>query len=54
MSNSLNTTEKREKLQSKGQQENSNKQDIPGIDTELSKGAESERERGTKRPETGA
>jgi hypothetical protein len=36
-------TKKREKLESKGQQ-----------DEGLSKGAESERERGTKRPGTGA
>jgi len=55
MSNSSNTMKKREKLQSKGQQhEKSYDQDTLGIDTELSKGAESERERSTKRPGTGA
>jgi hypothetical protein len=55
MSNSPNTMKKREKLQSKGQQqEKTYKQDIHGTDTELSKGAESEREHSTKRPGTGA
>ena len=54
MSNSLNTIKRREKLQSKGQQEKAYKQDTHGMDTELSKGAESERERSTKRPGTGA
>jgi hypothetical protein len=56
MSNSPNTIKRREKLQSKGrqQQEKAYKQDIHGMDTELSKGAESERERSTKRPGTGA
>jgi len=54
MSSPSNTIKKREKLQSKGQQENSYKQDICGMHTELSKGAESERERSTKRPGTGA
>ncbi|HEX6282288.1 MAG TPA: hypothetical protein VFZ67_08675 [Nitrososphaera sp.] len=38
----------------KGQQEKTYRQDIHGTDTELSKGAESERERSTKRPGTGA
>jgi hypothetical protein len=51
MSNPSNTVKKREKLQSKGQQqEKTYNQDIHGMDTELSKGAESERERSTKRP----
>jgi hypothetical protein len=55
MSNPPNTIKRREKLQSKGQQqEKVYKQDTHGMDTELSKGAESERERGTKRPGTGA
>lgn len=55
MSKPPNTMKKREKLQSKGQQkEQSYSQDVVGMDTELSKGAESERERSTKRPGTGA
>jgi len=55
MSNPSSTMKKREKLQSKGQrQEKSYSQDAVGMDTELSKGAESERERSTKRPSTGA
>lgn len=54
MSNPSNTMKKREKLLSKGQQEKTYMQDIRGTDTELSKGAESERERSTKRPGTGA
>jgi hypothetical protein len=55
MSNPPNTIKRREKLQSKGQQqEKVYKQDTHGRDTELSKGTESERERSTKRPGTGA
>jgi hypothetical protein len=54
MSNNSDTMKKREKLQSKGQQEKTYKQDSQGMDTELSKGAESERERSTKRSGTGA
>jgi hypothetical protein len=55
MSNPPNTIKRREKLQSEGQQqEKAYKQDTHGTDTELSKGAESERERSTKRPGTGA
>ena len=54
MSNTSDTMKKREKLQSKGQQEKTYKQDTQRMDTELSKGAESERERSTKRPGTGA
>ncbi len=56
MSNPPNTIKRREKLQSKGQQqqEKAYKHDTHGMDTELSKGAESERERSTKRPGTGA
>ncbi len=49
MSNPLNTTEKREKIQSKGLQKKSNKQEICGIDTELSSGVESVRELSTKK-----
>jgi hypothetical protein len=55
MSNPSNTMKKREKLQSKGQQqEKTYKQGTHETNTELSKGAESERERSTKRPGTGA
>ena len=55
MSNPPNIIKKREKFQSKGQQqEKAYKQDIHRMDIELSKGAESERERGSKRPGTGA
>ena len=55
MSNPPEIIKKREKLQSKGQQqEKAYKQDMRGTDIELSKGAESERERSTKRPGTGA
>jgi hypothetical protein len=55
MSNPPNTIKRREKLQSEGQQqEKAYKQDTHGMDTELSKGAESERDRSTKRPGTGA
>lgn len=49
------TMKKREKLQNKGQQqEKPYSQDPVVMDTELSKGAESESERSTKRPGTGA
>jgi hypothetical protein len=54
MNDTSNTMKKREKLQSKGQQEKIYKQDIQGTNTKLSKGSESERERSTKRPGTGA
>ena len=55
MSNPPNTIKRREKLQSKvQQQEKAYRQDTHGMDTELSKGAESERERSAKRPGTGA
>ncbi len=55
MRNPLNIIKKREKLQSKGQQqERVYKQDAHGMDMKLSKGAESERERSTKKPGTGA
>ncbi len=54
MSNPPEIIKKREKLQSKGQQEKAYKQDMRGTDIELIKGAESERERSTKRPGTGA
>ena len=55
MSNPPEIIKKREKLQSKEQQqEKAYKQDMRGTDIELSNGAESERERSTKRPGTGA
>lgn len=55
MSNPSEIIKRREKLQSKGQQqEKAYKQDMRGTDIELIKGAESERERSTKRPDTGA
>jgi hypothetical protein len=54
MSNPSDTMKKREKLQSKGQQEKTYNQHVHGMDTGLSKGAESERERSTKRLGTGA
>lgn len=57
MSNPPEIIKKREKLQSNGkqqQQEKAYKQDMHGTDIELIKGAESERERSTKRPGTGA
>jgi hypothetical protein len=55
MSNPSDTMKKSEMLQSKGQQEEkTHNQDVRGMDTELSKGAESERERSTKRLGTGA
>jgi hypothetical protein len=55
MSEPPNTIRRREKLLSKGQQkEKAYKQDIHGMDIKLSKGAESERERSTKRQGTGA
>jgi hypothetical protein len=55
MSNPPNIIKKREKLQSEGQQqERVHKQDAQGIDMELSTRAESERERSTKKPGTGA
>jgi hypothetical protein len=55
MSNPPNTMIKREKLlQSKWQQGDLYNQVIRGMDTELSKGDESENERNTKRPGTGA
>ncbi len=54
MSDTSKTMNKREKLQSKGQQEKTYKQDIQGTNTELNKGSKSERERSTKRPGTGA
>ncbi len=55
MSNPPNIIKKREKLRSKGeQQEKAYKQDTDGMDTKLSKGAESEREHSTKRSGTEA
>jgi hypothetical protein len=46
-------TKKKEKEMSKGLQD-TYKEDMQGQSYELSKGAESEREKGTKRPRTGA
>ena len=54
MSGISDTTKKQEKIESTGQQEETFKQDMQGMDMELSKGAETERERDTKRPPTGA
>jgi hypothetical protein len=55
MSNPPNSMIKREKLlRSKWQQGDLYNQVIRGMDTELSKGDESEKERNTKRPGTGA
>jgi hypothetical protein len=55
MNNPSDTMKKSGKLQSRGQQEEKTyNQDVRGTDTELSKGAESERERSTKRLGTGA
>jgi hypothetical protein len=55
MSKPTNTIKRREKLQSKGQQQKkAYNQDTHGTDIELSKGAESEREHSTERPGTGA
>jgi hypothetical protein len=55
MSNPPNSMIKREKLlRSKWQQGDLYNQVIRGMDTELSKGDESENERNTKRPGTGA
>lgn len=44
---------KAEKIESRAQQDTF-KQDLQGMDQELVKGAETERERGSKRPPTGA
>jgi hypothetical protein len=44
---------KQQRIESKAQQDTF-KQDLQGMDQELSKGAETERERGSKRPPTGA
>lgn len=54
MSGNSDTTKKQEKIESTGQQEETFKQAAEGMDMELSKGAETERERDTKRPPTGA
>jgi hypothetical protein len=53
MSKSSDTRKKQQEIASKGQQE-TYKQDTQGMDIELSKGAETERETGSKRPPTGA
>jgi hypothetical protein len=54
MSGNSDTMKKQEKIESTGQQEETFKQDTHDMDMELSKGAETERERNTKRPPTGA
>jgi hypothetical protein len=55
MSNPPEIIKKREKLQSKGQQqERAYEQDMHGMDIELSNEAESERGCGTRRPGAGA
>ena len=54
MSGNSDTMKKQEKIESTGQQEETFKQDTQGMDMELSKGAETERERDIKRPPTGA
>jgi hypothetical protein len=54
MSGNSDTMKKQEKIESTGQQEETFKQDTQGMDMEPSKGAETERERDTKRPPTGA
>ncbi len=55
MSNPPEIIKKREKLQSKGQQqERAYEQDMHGMDIELSNGAQSERGCSTRRPGAGA
>lgn len=53
MSGNSDTMKKQEKIESGGEQETF-KQDTHDMDMELSKGAETKRERNTKRPPTGA
>ena len=54
MSGNFDITKRQEKIEGTGQQEETFKQDIQGMDMELSNGAETEREHGSKRPPTGA
>ncbi len=55
MSGNSDTMKKQEKIESTGQQqEETFKQDTQDMDMELSKGAETERERDTKMPPSGA
>jgi hypothetical protein len=54
MSGNSDTMKKQEKIESTGQQEETFKQDTQGMDMELSNGAETERERETRRAPTGA
>jgi hypothetical protein len=54
MSGISDTTKKQEKIESTGQQEETFKQDTQGMGIELSKGAETERERDTRTAPTGA
>jgi hypothetical protein len=53
MSGSSDTMKKQEKIESMGQQDETFKQDMEGMDMELSKGAETERGRDIKRPPSG-
>jgi hypothetical protein len=53
MSSNSDTMKKQEKIESGGQQEEAFKQDTHDMDIELSKGAETERGRNTKRRPTG-
>jgi hypothetical protein len=54
MSGNSDTMKKQEKIESTGQQEETFKQDTYDMDMELSKRAETERERDTTRLPTGA
>jgi hypothetical protein len=54
MSGNSDTMKKQEKIETCGQQEEMFKQDTHDMAIELSKRAETERERNTKRPPTGA
>jgi hypothetical protein len=54
MSGNSDTMKKQEKIESTGQQEETFKQDTQGMDMEPSNGAETERERDTRRAPTGA
>lgn len=55
MSGNSDIAKRQEKIEGTVQQQKETfKQDIQGMDMELSNGAETEREHGTKRPPTGA
>jgi hypothetical protein len=53
MSGNCDSMKKQEKIESGGEQEETFKQDTHDMDRQMSKGAETERERNTKRPPTG-